>query len=547
MRSCGVFLTVLLAMPALAAQAEDRPPNIVVIVADDLGFSDLGCYGSEIRTPHLDQLANQGVRFTQFYNTARCWPSRSALLSGYYPQQIHRDELPGLGGGGRGRRQTWAHLLPERLKSQGYHSYHSGKWHVDGPVLAGGFEHSYQCEGGRFFNPRNHFEDDVRLPAVEPDSGYYTTTAVVDYALKYLHGHQAEHGQEPFFLYLAFIAPHFPLQAPQADIQKYAGHYAAGWDELRQARFDRQQKMHLLQTSLSRIEPDVGPPYDFPQAIAQLGPGEINRPLPWNQLTPEQQKFQATKMEIHAAMVDRMDQEIGRVLEQLRQMNAWDNTLILFLSDNGASAEIMVRDDGHDPSAPPGSHASYLCLGPGFSSLANTPFRRHKTWVHEGGISTPLIAHWPQRIRTPGALRHSPGHVIDLVPTLLEIAGISPQTQTDSAAPQLPGKSLVNALADDVIVPREFLWWLHEGNRAIRQGNWKLVAARDDPWELYDLTTDRAESQDLASQHPEQVKSLAELWQRQFDETLALAKQTRELGFPPAAKGKKPAAAKSGK
>jgi arylsulfatase len=244
-------------------------------------------------------------------------------------------------------------------------------------------------------------------------------------------------------------------------------------------------------------------------------------------LTDEQRRFQATKMAIHAAMIDRMDCEIGRLLEQLKQMGALENTLIFFASDNGASAEIMVRNGGHDPSAPPGSAASYLCLGPGFSSAANTPFRRHKTWVHEGGISTPLLVHWPAGIAARGELRKTPAHVIDVVPTILEVAGITkPSAWNGEPTPPSPGRSLVRAFAKDVVVQRDSLWWLHDGNRAIRVGDWKLVAAKGDPWELYDLRTDRAESQNLASAQPEKAAELEALWNRQVEEMTQLAAKT---------------------
>jgi arylsulfatase len=232
-------------------------------------------------------------------------------------------------------------------------------------------------------------------------------------------------------------------------------------------------------------------------------------------------------MAIHAAMIDRMDQEIGRVIAQLKAMGAFENTLILFASDNGASAEIMVRDGGHDPQAPPGSAASYLCLGPGFSSACNTPHRRHKTWVHEGGISTPLIAHWPAGIKSQNALRHTPAHVIDIVPTVLELTGITkPNDWNGEPIPEAPGKSLVPAFATDVTIERSCLWWLHEGNRAVRVGDWKLVASDKGPWELYDLRTDRAEQHNLASQMPDQVKELTRVWQNQVDSFTELAKKT---------------------
>jgi arylsulfatase len=326
---------------------------------------------------------------------------------------------------------------------------------------------------------------------------------------------------------VAFIAPHFPLHALPEDIAKYRDKYLAGWDSTREARFERQKKMGIVKTALSGLERDVGPPYDFPDAIEKLGPGEVNRPLPWGELTDEQRRFQATKMAIHAAMVDRMDLEIGRLLAQLKVMGVYDNTLLMFASDNGASAEIMVRHGGHDPTAAPGSAATYLCLGPGFSSVGNTPFRRHKTWVHEGGISTPLVVHWPAGIPAKNEIRHTPAHVIDIVPTVLELVGLEMAKEWNGEPlPPAPGRSLVPALAGDVPIARDSLWWLHEGNRAVRVGDWKLVAAKDVPWELYDLKTDRSEQRNLAAQMPEKVKELDQVWQRQTDAFTELAKKT---------------------
>jgi arylsulfatase len=529
---CTVMMVLAALWPGAAPPAGQPPrrPNLVVILADDLGYSDPGCYGGEIRTPHLDGLAAGGLRFTQFYNTARCWPTRAALLTGYYAQQVRRDTVPGVTSGTRGTRPKWARLLPEMLRPLGYRSYHSGKWHVDGQPLANGFDRSYRLEdAGRYFHPRVHFEDDRELPPVQPGTGYHTTTAIADHGLTYLREHAAKHPAQPFFLYLAFTAPHFPLQARPEDIARYHGRYQRGWEAVRGERWRRIQELGLVRGRLPDVERAVGPPYHFPEALKVLGPGEVNRPLPWSDLNEFQRGFQATKMAIHAAMVDRMDQEIGRVLEQLRAMGAFEDTLIVFLSDNGASAEIMVRDEGHDPAAPPGSAASHLCLGPGWSTVANTPFRRHKTWVHEGGIATPLIIHWPKGIAARGELRHNPGHVIDWVPTFREIAGAPRWDNGDDRpthVPAPPGRSLVPAFSRDGTVKHDDLWWEHEGNRAIRVGDWKLVAAgRDGPWELYDLATDRTETRDLARQHPETVRELARRWQRRHDEFAAIALQ----------------------
>ena len=529
------FLAFLFFLSPVLSAADK--PNIVFIMADDLGYSDLGCYGGEIATPNLDGLARDGLRFTQFYNTARCWPSRSALMTGYYAQQIHRDALPELGGGGQGVRQSWAHLLPEHLKAAGFRSYHSGKWHIDGKVLAGGFDRSLDMKNqGNFFTSKGNSIDDVPVKPPADEKDYYATIATADHAIDCLKDHAANHSDKPFFHYIAFIAPHFPLHALPEDIEKYRDKYLAGWEAMRKARHERQTTSGITKTTLAALEKEVGPPYHFPEALEKLGPGEVNRPLPWDGLTDEQRRFQATKMAIHAAMVDRMDAEIGRIIAQLKAMKAFDNTAIFFASDNGASAEIMVRDGGHDPSAPPGSAKTYLCLGPGFSSACNTPHRRHKTWVHEGGISTPLVVHWPAGIKKKGELRQTPGHVIDFVPTALELAGVQP---LDAAAPPLPGKSLVSAFNADIEIRRDSLWWLHEGNRAIRVGNWKLVAASGDPWELYDLTTDRAEEINLASKMPEKVEALSKAWQAQTDSFSALARKTMDQQPKPKGKGKR--------
>jgi arylsulfatase len=533
-------LLTALAAAALACAAPSRP-NVVMILADDLGYSDLGCYGGEIATPNLDGLAKNGLRFTQFYNTARCWPSRSSLLSGYYAQQIHRDALPGLGGGGQGVRQEWARLLPDFLKPAGYRSYHSGKWHIDGPVLAGGFDRSLDMKNqGNFFTSKGNSIDDVPVKVPADEKGYYATVATADHAIDCLKDHATNHAEKPFFHYVAFIAPHFPLHALPEDIAKYRDRYLSGWDRMRADRHARMKEAGITNTALSAVEREVGPPYAFPDAIAKFGSDEVNRPLAWDSLNEEQRRFQATKMAIHAAMVDRMDREIGRIIAQLKAMGAFENTLILFASDNGASAEMMVRDGGHDPKAEMGSAATYLCLGPGFSNVCNTPHRRHKTWVHEGGISTPLVAHWPAGIGAKGELRRTPAHVIDFVPTVLELAGVQkPAEWKGQPIPPAPGRSLAPAFAKDVTVERPGLWWLHEENKAIRVGDYKLVAAKGDAWALYDLSVDRAEQNDLSAKMPEKAKELADLWQKQTDEFSALARLTLDRQPKAKAKGKK--------
>jgi arylsulfatase len=529
----AVALLTALAIPTRAADAPR--PNVVFILADDMGYSDLGCYGGEIETPNLDRLAKGGLRFTNFYNTARCWPSRAALLTGYYAQQVRRDAIPGAKRasgkpfGAGGERPAWAPLLPAMLKPLGYRSYHSGKWHVDGAALAGGFDRSYILDDhNRNFAPKQHQEDDRPLPPVEPGSGYYTTTAIADHAIKCLDEHATKHAGQPFFQYVAFTCPHFPLHALEADIARYRQKYLAGWNAIQQARGERLKSLGIVAHDPPAMERQVGPPHEFPDAPAKLGPGEVFRPLPWAELTDEQRAFQAQKMAVHAAMVDRMDREIGRIVARLTEMGVLDNTLILFASDNGASAEIMVRGDGHDPEAPPGSAASFLCLGPGWSSAANTPFRRHKTWVHEGGIATPLVAHWPKGFSARGDLRHTPAHLVDIVPTVLELTGgAAPKSVNGQPVPPAPGKSLVPALAKDVTIEREYLWWLHNGHGAIRIGDWKAVGDVDaEAWELYDLAHDRGETRNLAADQPERLSQLKRAWNERLDDFRELA--TRE-------------------
>ncbi|MCX8155111.1 MAG: arylsulfatase [Verrucomicrobiae bacterium] len=508
--------------------AAPRPPNFLIIVADDLGFSDVGCYGGEIDTPHLDALARDGLRYTQFYSTARCWPSRACLLTGYYAQQVRMDPP-------QGRLPEWTRLAPHYLRAAGYRSYHSGKWHIQGAprrVADGGFDRSYSVEDhDRFFYPRNTLLDDQPLPLVATNAGYYSTIAIAEYAIQFLRQHQQQHRDRPFFLYLAFLSPHFPLQALPQDIAKYTGRYLAGWDVVRRQRWQRATALGLTAHPLPELEPHYFAPWSLAEAELQrqIGAGESAYAVPWQALTVEQKIFQAQKMAVHAAMVDRMDQEIGRVLAQIKAMGQADNTLTFFVSDNGASAEQIIRGDKHNPEAPVGSAQTFLCLGPGWASAANAPLRLHKFWVHEGGISSPLIVHWPAGIKDRGGLRRAPGHFIDLLPTMLDLAGIQPAPEWQGkAAPPLAGCSLAPTFAREAPLPREYLFFSHQGNRALRVGDWKLVAAgAQGPWELYDLSTNRGESRNLAAEQPAKVAEMAALWQR-------LDTQFREqAGLPP--------------
>ena len=530
MMQLGDVLRAALAVFVLAAtQAHAAPPNVVVILADDLGFSDLGCYGGEIDTPNLDRLAAGGLRFTQGYNTARCWPTRAALLTGYYAQAVRRDSLPGGKGGQDGTRPAWARLLPELLAPAGYVSYHSGKWHVDGDPREQGFARSLAVSGA---GESNYFDgggvtEDGRPAAADP--GFYTTTAIGDHAVKCLQEHAAAHPARPFFHYIPFTAPHFPLQAPADLVAKYRERYRAGWDEVRRARVKRIRGLGIVTSPAAEPEESAGPPHPkAAETLARYGAGEVDRPVPWQSLTPEQQEFQATKMAIHAAMIEAMDRQIGRVVAQLEAMHALEDTLILFASDNGASAEITIRGEGHDPAAAPGSRKSFLCLGPGWSTCSNAPFRRHKMWVHEGGIATPWIVHWPRGIAAKDAFRTQPVHVVDVVPTVLEVAGVAPPRECGGRpVPPLHGRSFAKALADPAAPPAHgSLWWCHGGNRAVRVGDWKLVEAKKSGWELYDLASDRCETRNLAAAQPARVRELEAEWKRIADECRELAAET---------------------
>jgi Arylsulfatase A and related enzymes len=495
------------------AQPKTSKPNFVVILADDMGYSDAACYGGDVDTPNIDKLAAGGLRFTQAYSTARCGPSRNCLLTGYYAQQTAADVMT------PGNVPEWTRFLPEYLKPQGYRSYHSGKWHIRFKALKNGtgFDRSFMLlDENRYFAPRLLHLDEQPLPAIKPTDNFYLTNAIGEHSVRFLQQHAAEHSADPFFLYMAFTSPHFPLHALQPDIDHYKDRFSEGWDAAREKRFQRMRRMGLVNCELSPLEPGERPRWSTPDSelFATIGPGEVTRAVAWSTLTPEQKKLQRTKMSIHAAMITCMDRQIGRVVEQLRSTNQLDNTVILFLSDNGASAEQIIRGDGHDPSAPPGSAKSYLCLGPGWASASNTPFRLHKSYVHEGGIASPLIVHWPAGIRDHGALRHDPCHFIDVLPTLVNLAGGNTAATSVPGAPPLPGKTLAPAFAKGNTVTRDYLYFNHSNNRAIRVDDWKLVATgQSGPWELYDLRKDRAEQHNLVAQQPERVSKLNQLWQ----------------------------------
>jgi arylsulfatase A-like enzyme len=508
--------SVLRAAPA-------KKPNFLLILADDMGFSDAACYGGEIDTPNLDRLAARGLRFTQGYSTARCGPSRSSLLTGLYAQQTASDVMT------PGNVPNYTQFIPNHLKPLGYRSYHSGKWHIRFTPLEGvGFDRSYTLlDEDRYFTPRRLELDGEPLPQPKPEDHYYSTVAIAGYAVRFLEDHARNHADAPFFLYLAPHSPHFPLHALPQDIEKYKDRFAEGWDTARERKLARMRRMGLVNCALPPLDPNMWTRWNTPDRdlMAAIGPGEVTRAVAWQTLTPEQKRFQRTKMAIHAAMITRMDLEIGKVLSQVQAMGAERDTVVVFLSDNGASSEQLIRGDGHDAAAPPGSARSFLGLGPGWSTCSNTPLRLHKSWVNEGGIASPLIVHWPNGIEDRNKLRHEPCHFVDILPTLVDLAGGDPAQHLPSGGPRLAGRSLRPAFRRDGAAPHDFLYFNHNNNRAIRAGDWKLIATgQTGPWELYDLGKDRCESMNLAAAHPDLVQKLAAMW-REHDEAFVRVRE----------------------
>ena len=504
---------------------QSERPNILLIMADDLGFSDLGCYGGEIHTPNLDRLAYNGLRFTQFYNNAICTASRASLLTGLYSQQV-----------GCTRMQNCV-TVADALKAVGYRTLMTGKWHLSGIPVERGFDRHYGLVTGacNHFNPGLRrpgenapgkkspgdnapfaIDDQIIQPYTPEDRNFYSTDAFTDYAIKYLDEYRRE--EAPFFLYVAYTVPHYPLHALPNDIAKYRGRYKIGWDELRKQRFVRMVEMGLIEKQWD---------------LSVRDPGS----LPWEGI--EDKDAWDLKMAVYAAMVDRMDQGIGRILTKIRELGVEENTLVLFLSDNGASDEDRTRT----PDLPPGPMESYRTVDLPWANLSNTPFRKFKRWNHEGGIATPLIAYWPRVIKNGGAITHQMGHLIDVMSTQVAITGAeAPASYNGRKVLPLEGKSLLPIFEGGQREGHEALYWNQAGLWcAVRKGKWKLVSpdywinyrpwrldggetsarpATSDAqtiWELYDMEADRTESNDLAEQHPDLVKEMAEMyvaWER---------------------------------
>lgn len=485
------FLTSLAA--ASAAPAADSRPNIIVILADDMGYSDIGCFGSEIRTPNIDRLASQGVRFTQFYNTARCCPARASLLTGLYSHQagvglmVSPHKYPAY----QGYLNDHSATIAEVLNPAGYRTLMSGKWHVGENRPHWPRDRGFQRYFGLISGASNYFRLDPGRqmalddePYTPPAEGFYMTDAFTRQAVDWI----AEYGRkpEPYFLYLAYTAPHWPLHALPEDIARHRGKYRRGWDVLRRERHERQIAMGLLERRWPLTPRD------------ELVPA-------WSEIQAKDE--QDLRMAVYAAQIDRMDQGIGRVLEAVRKSGKEDNTLILFLADNGACAEEKIR--GAKPGVPPGPASSFLSYGRPWANLSNTPFRLYKHWVHEGGISTPLIARWPRGIRNRGRLIHQPGHLVDIMATVIDLARARyPASRNGIPLTPLAGTSLRPAFEDRQRGEERWLFWEHEGNCAVRHGHWKAVNRYPNRWELYNMEADRTEMTGLAQSEPSRLQAM---------------------------------------
>jgi arylsulfatase A-like enzyme len=502
-----------------------KSPNIIIILNDDMGFSDIGCYGGEIETPNLDRLAANGLRYSQFYNTARCSPSRASLLTGLHPHQTGIGILTYDTGpeGYAGDLNKKCVTIAEALKAKNYKSYLSGKWHVaknltqptDSWPLQRGFDAFYGTiiGAGSFYHPSTltRGNESIDHEPVEDPSFFYTD-AISDQAAEYIRAHKRDNPDRPFFQYVAYTAPHWPLHAHEEDIAKYKGRFDSGWDKLREERLERLVQSGIIYPSWRLTDRDPTQP-------------------PWTEA--ERREWLLRCMEVYAAQIDRMDQGIGRILQALEETGQIENTLIIFLSDNGACAEdipegvtakelvdeLMIAKAttrtgepvrfGNDPDIMPGPEDTYQSYGTAWANLSNTPFRLYKHWVHEGGIATPFIVHWPNGIEERGGLRHHPAQLPDIMATVLDVAATPyPREYGGHEILPLEGESLVPSFAQDDR-ERGPLFWEHEGNAAVRVGKWKLVRNYPAPWELYDIEADRTEMNDLAAQHPDRVREMS--------------------------------------
>ena len=535
-----LLLAIVFAGLIIGSQLKASRPNIVLIMSDDMGYSDIGCYGGEIDTPNLNGLAQRGLRFTQFYNTGRCCPTRASLLTGLYPHQAGVGWMMVDNGqdGYRGDLNRNCRTIAEVLKPAGYRTYMTGKWHVTKQESATGEQYNWPLQrgfekfyvtisgAGSFWDPWSLVRQNTPISCAadeqyQPEQ-YYYTHAISDHAVRYIEEHQEESAEAPFFLYVSYTAAHWPMHALPNDIAKYEGRFDGGYQILRRERYERMRKLGLIDKdwALSRDAED------------------------WSKV--ENREWELRNMEVYAAMVDSMDQGIGNIVSALRSTGQLDNTLILYLQDNGGCAEglgrsprggltsrpktatlpamaatdlqtKMIPDQTRDgfptvmgPGVMPGPDGTYIAYGRGWANVSNTPFREYKHWVHEGGISTPLIAHWPKGIKRKGRLDHQPGHLIDISATCVDLAMADYPAKIEGLEIKpLEGMSLKPAFSGKEI-ERDALYWEHEGNRAVRMGDWKLVAkGATGGWELYNIGNDRTEQTNLIEQRPEIAKKLA--------------------------------------
>ncbi|MDA0818219.1 MAG: arylsulfatase [Planctomycetota bacterium] len=541
MRPDRMLLTTALLLGNTVFAAEAPRPNIVVILVDDMGWSDIGCYGSEIPTPHLDALAEHGVRFTQFYNTGRCSPTRASLLTGHYPHQAgmgHLDNNVKAGHPGfQGKISDTSVTIPEVLATVGYFTAMTGKWHLGQqhgtPPWKRGFQRSLNLQAGgiHFSNQGGTKGKGAKLylngeefPINDPRFGdWYGSHLWAEWGLKFIDEALAE--DKPFFLYLAHCAPHFPLMAPEADIARYRGKYLVGWDALREDRYHRQVELGL-------IDPTWG-----------LTPRDEKTPA-WDSVSPQERERFDDMMAIYAAMIDTIDQSTGMLVEGLRSRGILDNTLLMFLSDNGGNAE--AGPNGRYEGDQPGGPESNVFVGQNWATLNNTPFRKWKHYVHEGGSATPLIVHWPDRLAASagGRLESQPSHLIDIMATVVDVAGADyPTTHDSHAIEPMEGVSLVPLLDQQPFERRHPIFFNHEDNRAVRDGPWKLVALKGQPWELYDMQTDRTELHDLAAQHPDLVAKMSDQYEDWARRTHVVVDGTADKPAPRQPRKRKKAAA----
>ncbi|MFP4093109.1 MAG: arylsulfatase [Cyclobacteriaceae bacterium] len=502
--------------PEVSSKPEEaRRPNFLIILADDMGYSDLGTYGGEIATPNLNQLAANGIKFNHFYNAARCCPTRASLLTGLYPHQA------GMGGmvsnfksnpepgPYQGYLNKQCMTMAEMLKEAGYATYMAGKWHVGEKEEHWPRQRGFDRYFGLISGASSYYEIILHQPMIRqmaldderwyPESkDFYMTDAFTDYGIQFLEQHHLEQADQPFLLYMAYTAPHWPLHALEEDIARYENAYLGGWDSLRQQRFQRMAELRLIDSTY------------------QLPPREEGVPA-WTEV--ENKADWARRMAVYAAMVDRLDQNIGRLLSTLKEQGELENTVIMFLSDNGASPENVEGRRLNNPLAKVGERGSYVAYDKPWAIASNTPFRRYKAWVEEGGISTPMIIHWPKGITEAGRMVSSYAHIVDVMPTLADLAGTEyPASYQGESLHPLPGQSLRKYLENEEDQNERPLFWEHQGHRAMRQGPWKIVTASpDEKWRLYHMQDDPTELNDLSTQHAERVALMDAAYQAWAD------------------------------